>query len=191
MLVRLPLSVWAKWLSEHQLNAQNGNTLNTCDQKIWSLNKSDRFFFHQNPLGITQKYEAFPLLLWLFVWLNSKPSVDKPAPWTPRWVSVSPLGPLRKSWVSACLLGFCSHRRWTFTPTSERTFYFRSVAVDHFYLQLLAIHTRIPPCSLCAGRIDRAASAPGSPRSHTAHRFAVSKRQNCSSLKIKLTDRYD
>ncbi len=65
---------------------------------------------------------------------------------TPLGVSFPP-GPLCRKLgglaarVSALLLGFSCHRRWTFTPTSKRTFYFRSVAVDHFYLQLLAIHT--------------------------------------------------
>lgn len=72
-----------------------------------------------------------------------------------------------------------------------------------FALQPLTIftssHTRHPYAHpslragcVRAGRIDRAASAPGSRRSHTAQPAPLfSKRQNCSSLKIKLTDRYD
>lgn len=45
--------------------------------------------------------------------------------------------------------------------------------------------------SVAAARIDRAASAAGSRRSHPAPRRAAPERQNCSSLKIKLTDTYD
>lgn len=154
----------------------------------------DEIHFHRNaPLRIGFCWAFFTVFYYNgCMWLMQTPDLTNQHPELPSRPSSAKkkLGRFAVL-VSACLLGFSSHRRWTFTPTSERTFYFRSVAVDHFYLQLLAIHTRIPPCWLCAGRIDRAASAPGSRRSHTAHRFAVSKRQNCSSLKIKLTDRYD
>lgn len=73
---------------------------------------------------------------WLCGWVQS-PCWQAQTLNTPPGVSFCPgpqcmkLGGLEAR-VSTFHLGFSSHRRWTFTPTSKTTFYFRSVAVDHF-----------------------------------------------------------
>lgn len=70
-------------------------------------------------------------------------------------------------------------------------YYFRSVAVDHFTSSYSpSIHASLRAGCARGGSIGqhllREAGGP-TPRTGSA----VSKRQNCSSLKIKLTDRYD
>ena len=65
----------------------------------------------------------------------------------------------------------CSATEGELSPRPPKgPFYSRSVAVDHFTSSYSSpsTHTRIPPCCGSARRIDRAASAPGSRRSHTA-----------------------